>query len=162
MKRIALALCSLILLLPAGVLAAVSPEKAGQLTAEMDSRKKELRDKEFGGKDLKEMSSSERVQYERKGVAIDKEVLKENNVPMSQYNTAMMRATKNSPAEKAREEHAKKIEADKKAAAEAEKKKAEEQAGSSESPQVEIERGDQKGGRSMTVEGGGVMVERGE
>lgn len=161
MKRLVVVLCVLSLSVPAAALAAsLSSEKAGQLTAEMDSRKKDLLDKEFKGKDPSKMNSNERRDYQKKSDAIEKEVLQENKVSKGEYSATMMRATKNSPTEKARDDHAKKIEADKKAAAEAEKQKQAEAQKGSEQGEVVVERGDQEQGRAMSVESG-VMVDRG-
>lgn len=163
MNRLAVAVCALLfsLSLPSAIAAAasLSPDKAGQLTAEMDSRKQDLLAKEFDGKDPSKMSSREKREYQKKSNEIEDKVLQENGVSKGAYSATMMRATKNSPVEKARAEHAKKIEADKQAAAEAEKQKAvaDKQPGESE---VVIERGDQPGDNAMSVEGG-VMVQRG-
>ena len=164
MNRLAIAACAFLLSLGLSTTSAsaapLSADRAGQLTAEMDSRKKDILDKDFGGKDPSKMNSRERREFQKKSNEIENQVLKENGVSKGAYSASMMRATKNSPIEKSRAEHAKKIEADKKAKAEAEKQKqtaSGEQTGQSE---VVIERDGQSADNAMSVEGG-VMVQRG-
>lgn len=164
MNRLAVAVCALLLALTlpaaAGLAASLAPDKAGQLTAEMDSRKQDILAKEFGGKDPSKMNSKERREYQKKGSEIEDQVLQEHGVSKGAYSAAMMRATKNSPVEKARAQHAKKIEADKQAAAEAERQRQAEAEKPSGDAEVVIERGEQPAGNAMSVEGG-VMVQRG-
>lgn len=163
MNRLSIAVCALLLNLPAAaaLAASLSPDKAGQLTAEMDARKQDLLAKEFEGKDPAKMNSRERRAYQKKSSEIENQVLQENGVSKGSYSATMMRATKNSPVEKARAEHAQKIEADKKAAAEAERQKQAAGEKAASEAEVVIERGDQPAGRATSVEGG-VMVERGD
>ena len=147
----------------------LSDDEAGRISAEIDVQKQEYLDKEFGGRSYDKLNSQEKRQYLKKSDEIERGVLKQNNVSQASYSTSMMRAHKNSPVEKARAEHTKRIAEEKKAAAEkkaaSEKTAAEGSQAKSGTPGttkengVTVERNDLKSG-SRTTEGG-VTVDRG-
>lgn len=165
MKRIALAACTFAIAFSSSAALAqrLSNDQAGRLTAEMDSKRQEYLQKEFGGRSAEELNAHERRQYEKKSMEIEKQVLKDNNVSRGAYNSTMMRSSKGSSIDKSREEHAKRIEAEKKAeeAKKAEAAKKSDPASDGKENGVVVERdGAGSSGGSRSVEGG-VTVDRG-
>lgn len=171
MKRTFLCIPALVLALSSSTAIAggrLSDDDAGRISAEIDTAKQDYLDKEFNGRSYEELNSSERRQFLKQTDAIEKDVLKQNNVSRGSYETSMMRARKGSAIEASRAQHNERIQNERKEAAakeaeakaKAEGEKSESTPGVSSENGVTVERRDQASGAVQTTEGG-VSVSRG-
>jgi len=124
---------------------AVDPTEAGEMSAEIEDKEKEVKEK-FGNRGWREMNQEERKDYEKAMNHARDEVLEKHGTSLRDFEKGKLKMGKDGLA---KSEESKKGWGDKKKKADEDAKKAAEDAKKSKEPEVEVQRGfDEKNPKS--------------